>query len=175
MRITGGQFKGRKVPSGFATHVRPSTDFMRESLFNLLTHRYPIEDSVVLDLFSGSGIVSLEFLSRDCKTITAVDRDPKNTKIQKQAQAGFETPHWNIITTDVFKFLKTCDPLSFDFIFADPPYDLPEITSLPEKVLPLLSENGVFILEHRSGMHFNTPPTFDKRYGETHLSFFEKG
>lgn len=148
---------------------------MRESLFNLLTHRYPIEDSLVMDLFSGSGIVSLEFLSRGCKAITSVDKDPKNTRIQKQALADFGTPEWKIITSDVFKFLKNSQPESVDFIFADPPYDLPEIAGLPEKALPLLVEKGLFVLEHRSGMHFATPPTFDKQYGETHLSFFEKG
>lgn len=174
MRITGGKFKGRKILAGFASHVRPSTDFMRESLFNLLTHRYLIEESSVLDLFSGSGVVSLEFLSRECASVSSVDRDNKNIQTQKTLQTLFEVSNWQIHKEDAFRFLKNYHGAPFDFIFADPPYDLPEIMNLPELTIPHLSDQGVMILEHRRGMSFKASPVLEKKYGETHLSFFEK-
>lgn len=173
MRITGGNLKGRKVISGFAKHVRPSTDFMRESMFNVIQHRYQIEEASILDLFSGSGIVSLEFLSREAASVLSVDKDKKNITAQNWVKNEFKLENWEIDMDDAFKFLRNNDNLKFDYIFADPPYDLPNIIELPMLSLSLLNEGGVFILEHRQGLQFQVLPLFQKKYGDTLLSFFE--
>jgi 16S rRNA (guanine(966)-N(2))-methyltransferase RsmD len=129
MRVTGGILKGFQLNFGFAEHVRPSTDFMREGIFNFLMHEKGIENMEVLDLFSGSGIVSLEFLSRDANSVLSVDADIKNVKFQQKIKKEHQLESWEIVKDDVFKFLNN-NTKTFDLVFADPPYDLPNIQNI---------------------------------------------
>lgn len=173
MRITGGNLKGIRLGTGFATHVRPTTDFVRESLFNKLQHSIGLENSTVLDLFSGSGIMALEFLSRGADTVTSVDRDMKNILFQKNFKSSKNLTGWNIVKSDVFRFLAS-DLHFYQVVFADPPYDMPGIAELPQKVLERLSQGGVFLLEHKPGLEFSPAPQELKSYGSTSCSIFVK-
>jgi 16S rRNA (guanine966-N2)-methyltransferase len=173
MRITGGTLKGWQPEDGFANHVRPTTDRVRESLFNQLTHNSGIESTRVLDLFSGSGIIALEFISRGAAEVVSVDRDVKNIrhqqKICKQKQLG----QWQIVKADVLKFVNT-DVSGFDYIFADPPYDMPGVQELVRFCLPLLKEDGWLILEHTPSLQFSQEPIDVRNYGSTTCSIFAK-
>lgn len=173
MRITGGLNKGWRLPSGFAAHVRPTTDMVRESLFNMLSHRHEIEGARVLDLFSGSGIMALEFISRGALEVHSVDRDMTNIRFQHQVRSRLGFDHWHIHKSDVFRFLDN-NSETWDFVYADPPYDLPGITNLPDMALPLLKPDGWFLLEHRPGVAFMPAPAEVRHYGSTACSIFVK-
>jgi 16S rRNA (guanine966-N2)-methyltransferase len=173
MRITGGNLKGIRPGTGFAAHVRPTTDFVREALFNKLQHSIGLENTLVLDLFSGSGIMALEFLSRGAQAVTSVDRDVKNILFQKNVKTTQKLNEWNIVKADVFQFLAS-DSNLYDVIFADPPYDMPRIAQLPAMVMDKLNSEGIFILEHRPGLEFSPVPHEQRSYGSTCCSIFVK-
>lgn len=171
MRITGGRLKGIRPGNKFAAHVRPTTDFVRESLFNKLQHTSEIEHAGVLDLFAGSGIMALEFISRGAASVVSIDRDVMNIRHMKTESTRLKTENWQIAKADVFAFLRQTEQ-QFDFIFADPPYDLPGINELPELCMPRLNPQGLLIIEHKPGLHFSTHPAETKHYGSTVLSIF---
>ncbi len=175
MRIIGGEHKGRiiKVPSGLP--VRPTTDFAKEGLFNILTNKISFDDTVVLDLFSGTGHISLEFASRGSKRITAVDQNFKCVSFLRTV-AGDLGLDVNTVKSDVFDFLKKSSGKS-DLIFADPPYDLPNIPEIHKLVFgqELLNPGGLLIIEHgpRTNLGELTGFTQQRKYGNVNFSFFE--
>jgi 16S rRNA (guanine(966)-N(2))-methyltransferase RsmD len=119
MRVTGGSLKGRIIPSNFANHVRPSTDRVRESLFNSLDHQKGIADAHVLDLFSGSGIIALEFLTREAQSVFSIDLDKKNIAHQKHIAQTWNLPQWHIATgnalTPTQTLLKSTRSIRYHF------------------------------------------------------------
>ena len=172
MRITGGVLSGWAYPNGFASHVRPSTDRVRESLFNLINHRWSIEGKHVLDLFSGSGIIAGEFLSYGADCVISVDRDFKNIQYQKEVKLKSEAfENWYIHKRNVFAHISS-NTDTFDFIFADPPYDLQNIQSLPGLLVPHLKEGGLVILEHAPQLVFPIEGILKKEYGSTTITIF---
>jgi 16S rRNA (guanine(966)-N(2))-methyltransferase RsmD len=171
MRVTGGNLKGFQLNFGFAEHVRPSTDFMREGIFNFLMHEKGIENMEVLDLFSGSGIVSLEFLSRDANSVLSVDADIKNVKFQQKIKKEHQLESWEIIKDDVFKFLNN-NSKTFDLVFADPPYDLPNIQNITKMVFQFLNVGGIFIFEHKPELVLTQDFKWKKQYGHASCSIF---
>ena len=173
MRITGGNLARRVIPTKFAKHVRPTTDRVRESLFNLLAHNYPFCFNQVLDLYAGSGIVSLESISREAKKITSVDKDYKNVKAMKDIQKSWDLTNWDIEKRNVHSFLHSTKG-TFDFIFADPPYNATDINSLAQLCMDKLSAPGVFVLEHQPNIKFDTKPDLVKEYGSSVCSIFVK-
>ena len=177
MRIIGGALKGRRVAPVKGWTGRPTTDFGRESLFNLLRTRVDIDGADVLDLFAGSGMVSLEFASRGAASVTALERDPKAVRHISTAFDQFELDHCRALRGDVFQFI-TRPITSFDIVFADPPYDLDRLLELPALILGsgLLAPDGLLILEHGERTHFDDEPGFieHRNYGQVHFSFFER-
>jgi 16S rRNA (guanine(966)-N(2))-methyltransferase RsmD len=171
MRITGGTLKGQLLKGGFASHVRPTTDFVREALMNYLSHRHEIPGAVVLDLFSGSGIMALEFLSRGAGSVVSVDKDAKNIRYQQEIRREKNLSSWQISKGDAFKTLEDKDS-AYDIVFADPPYDLPSMVRLPELAMARLKPGGVFVLEHRPGMVFTTVPAEIRKYGSSAIGIF---
>jgi 16S rRNA (guanine(966)-N(2))-methyltransferase RsmD len=171
MRITGGTLKGQVLKGGFASHVRPTTDFVREALMNYLSHRHEIQGGIILDLFSGSGIMALEFLSRGADTVVSIDKDAKNIGFQQGIRKEKNLIAWQIKRGEVYKILAE-NGTPFDIIFADPPYDLPALAQLPELVLPHLKSGGVFLLEHRPGVVFTTAPSEIRKYGSSAIGIF---
>lgn len=178
MRIIGGTFKGRKFyPPADKWPTRPTTDFAKEGLFNILNNRLDFENLRVLDLFGGTGSHSYEFISRGCTQVTYVDKFPACVDfVRKTAKVLQIEQELTIIKADVFKFIENC-ALQYDYIFAGPPYALSTIPTLPDLIFQhsLLAPNGLFILEHnpnhlfRSHIHFSE----ERNYGKTLFSFFE--
>lgn len=174
MRVTGGILKGWVIPTKFAAHVRPSTDRMRESLFNSLVHQFGIEGKRVLDLFSGSGIVAAEFLSREAEKVTSVDLDSKNIVQQKMMQKERNLGNWEILKLNIYKFVPQNEE-KYDIIFADPPYDIPNIQEFPKMFRDWLSEDGILIMEHKPQLQFHETYLLKKDYGSTTCTIFAKG
>jgi 16S rRNA (guanine(966)-N(2))-methyltransferase RsmD len=176
MRIIGGYLKGKNIlpPANYA--ARPTTDFAKEGLFNILINEYDIEDLTVLDLFSGTGSISFEFASRGCKDIISIEMNPAHTKFIKQVASTYKVKGMQVIRHNVFDFLEICTK-KFDIIFADPPYAIEGLDTIPDKVFAkeLVNTNGYLILEHPGTFNFNEHPNFvkEKKYGNVHFSFFE--
>lgn len=179
MRITGGNLTSRIIPAQFANHVRPSTDRVRESLFNTLNHQKGISETQILDLFSGSGIIALEFLSRGAMQVISIDKDKKNITHQQQIKQSWELESWSIAIGDALTVEKTLEKCGlqipqFDIIFADPPYDMPNIQGLVSILMPLLAIQGWLIIEHKPQLVFAEQELLKKEYGSTTMTIFVK-
>jgi 16S rRNA (guanine(966)-N(2))-methyltransferase RsmD len=179
MRITGGHLTSRIIPAQFANHVRPSTDRVRESLFNTLNHQKGISETQILDLFSGSGIVALEFLSRGATQVISIDKDKKNITHQKAIQKSWALNQWHVIFGDALTPQKSIEKIGlsmppFDIIFADPPYDMPDIQGLVSILMPLLADQGWLIIEHKPQLVFAEQELLKKEYGSTTMTIFAK-
>lgn len=178
MRIIGGKWSGRKlnVPSK-SWPVRPTTDFAREALFNILDNRIDYEAISALDLFGGTGVHSVELASRGCLDITFVDRYRESTKYMQGLVKEWDLPV-KVVNSDVMKFISSATR-TWDYIFADPPYDMKGIGEFPGFILQsnVLSENGFFVLEHISTLNFSALPGFkeSRNYGQSVFSFFSQG
>ena len=176
MRIIGGSLKGRliELPERYA--ARPTTDFAREALFNILDNEYDFEGLKVLDLFGGTGAIAYEFASRGAGRIYSVEMSRANAAFIKREAARLGLTAVTAVHDNVFDFLPVCKE-TFDLVFADPPYALEGLESLPDKVLSagILHPERYFILEHGREHSFKAHPKFVKErvYGRVHFSFFE--
>lgn len=155
--------------------ARPTTDFAKESLFNLLNNRLDFEGIDMLDLFAGTGGIGIECVSRGAREVTAVEiaHVQQNWIISCCKQLGIR--NLSVIRGDVFKFLNACRT-KYDLIFADPPYALEQLPTLPDVILSqdILKENGWLVIEHGKDTDFTSHPRhFETRtYGSVHFSFF---
>ncbi len=177
MRIISGTHKGRRFQVGNKFKARPTTDFAKETLFNVLQNLYDFEKLRILDLFGGTGSISYEFASRGATNILTIEKNSKHYAYIKKNTSilGFE----NIIKAikaDVFTYLPKLTQ-KFDIIFADPPFDLEEANKLPDIIfnLTVLEKNSIFILEHSSDKDFTKHSYFKRlvKRGSVHFSFFE--
>ena len=132
MRIITGIYKGRHFDIPRTFKARPTTDFAKENIFNVLNGYIDLEDAIALDLFSGTGSISLELVSRGCQSVISVEADRDHHAFIKQCLKKLGTDRCIALRGDVFRFIKSCHQ-QFDFIFADPPYALPELPTLPMK------------------------------------------
>ena len=176
MRIISGILKGRKILPPKGLPVRPTTDMAKESLFNVLVNRVDFESIRVLDLFSGTGNISIEFASRGVQDLTSVDQNFKCCAFLTQVADEYNLAGIQVVKENVLKFIeRNHEP--FDVVFADPPYDLPWLPEIPDKVLEknLVKSDGVFILEHPSFKRFSEHPNFieTRKYGQSSFSFFQ--
>ena len=174
MRIISGIYGGRRLSPPKNITARPTTDFAKESLFNLLNNRLDFEGIDVLDLFAGTGGIGIECVSRGAREVTAVEiaHVQQNWIISCCKQLGIR--NLSVIRGDVFKFLSACRT-KYDLIFADPPYALERIEDLPDLILPLLKENGWLVIEHGKDTDFTSHPRHveTRSYGSVHFSFFQ--
>ena len=203
MRVVAGKYKGRHfdVPRSFK--ARPTTDFAKENLFNVLRSYVDFEEEApqALDLFAGTGSITLELLSRGCAHVTAVELDLQHISFIRQFLRQLKAEDdVTLLRADVLRFLKKA-PGSYDFIFADPPYALPQLEQLPDLIFndelglmndeynqissnnnhqssinnhQLLKEGGLFVLEHGKTQDFSEHPHFigHRAYGSVNFSFF---
>ncbi len=176
MRIISGAHRGLKILAPSKLPVRPTTDMAKEALFNIIEQKYNIDELTVLDLFAGTGNISFEFLSRGVKKITSVDRNFDCIKFIQETNKKLNF-NAEIIKADVFKFLKN-ETLKYDLIFADPPYDLPNIPEVIHWVqtVDLLNKGGMLIIEHASMQNLSSYKGFieSRKYGNSTFSFFSK-
>ena len=176
MRIITGLYKGRHfdVPRSFK--ARPTTDFAKENIFNVMNGYIDFEDAMALDLFSGTGSISLELVSRGCKEVVSVEADRDHANFIRECVKKLGVDNDMIIRGDVFRFLKTCRQ-KFDFIFADPPYALKELPTIPDIIFSkeLLNEGGYFVFEHGKDHQFTDHPRFveHRSYGSVNFSIFK--
>ena len=177
MRIISGKYKGRHFDIPRSFKARPTTDFAKENLFNILNNMLDFEEIKALDLFSGTGSISLELLSRGCQEVTSVEMDSLHFSFLKKSQAALNDMNWRIIRDDVFRFIRRCSA-EYDLIFADPPYALKELGEIPNMILSgnMLKEDGIFIFEHGKDYDFSQHPQFVRHiaYGSVNFSFFKK-
>ncbi len=175
MRIITGQYKGRHFDIPRTFKARPTTDFAKENIFNVLNGYIDFDGSAALDLFAGTGSISLEMLSRGCAPVVSVEADRDHAAFIAQCMKRIGTTDNVLIRGDVFRFLKKCHE-QFDFIFADPPYALENLATLPGLVLgnDLLKPDGIFVLEHGKNYDFSNEPRFleHRSYGSVNFSLF---
>jgi 16S rRNA (guanine(966)-N(2))-methyltransferase RsmD len=177
MRIISGEYKGRSLPltpKGFK--ARPTTDFAKENLFNILENLFDLSSVEVLDLFAGTGGISYEFASRGSNYIDMVEIEPAHFSYIKRTVETLDFNQIHVIRNDTFRFLKLCRK-SYDIIFADPPYSNKKISLIPELVFEnkLLNAGGCLIIEHSAANDFSKTERFTRhrQYGNVNFSFFQ--
>jgi 16S rRNA (guanine(966)-N(2))-methyltransferase RsmD len=175
VRIISGTYRGKKLHPPRNFKARPTTDFAKEGLFNILLNQFEMEELDILDLFAGTGSITYEFASRGARSIVAVEIEPAHFKFIQSTCRDMELDQVTVIRGDAIKYLK--NPVqSFDIIFADPPYDHPLLEELPEMVFTqdILTDEGVFILEHSVKHTFSAHPRFfhHRNYGSVNFTFF---
>ena len=177
MRVISGKYKGRHfdIPKNFK--ARPTTDFAKENLFNILCNIIDFDECTALDLFSGTGSISLELLSRGCPKVTSVEMDALHFSHLRKSAATLNDSNWQLIRDDVFRFIRRCTG-TYDLIFADPPYALKELKDIPELILQteMLKEGGLLVFEHGKDHSFESNPYFVRHiaYGSVNFTFFKK-
>lgn len=181
MRIITGKYKGRHFDVPRTFKARPTTDFAKENIFNVLNGYIDFDGTAALDLFAGTGSISLELLSRGCTDVVSVELDREHAAFIRQCIGKLNTLDHTLIRGDVFRFVKTCKR-QFDLIFADPPYALDNLETLPDLIVPvdqpqgegLLKEGGIFVLEHGKNNDFSGHPRFleHRSYGSVNFSLF---
>jgi len=175
LRIIGGKYRGRRIdpPQGFK--ARPTTDFARESLFNILGNRIDFEEARVLDLFAGTGSISYEFSSRGAKEVHLVEQNLKHISGIKRIIRDLGLENIRPIHIEVRTYLKICKA-KYDVVFADPPYDLRWLEDIPDMVTGsgILEKDGFLVLEHPKKMDFSGHRLFfeHRNYGGVNFSFF---
>ena len=195
MRIITGKYKGRHFDIPRTFKARPTTDFAKENIFNVLTQYVDFDGAEALDLFSGTGSITLELLSRGCRHVVSVEMDrdhhrfildclkklsANSTGSSRDSQASSRDnrqlpPDCTAIRGDVFRYVKTCKQ-TFDLIFADPPYALKELAAIPDLIFErqLLTADGIFVFEHGKDHDFSQHPHFveHRQYGSVNFSLF---
>lgn len=177
MRIITGKYGRRRFSVPTNITARPTTDFARENIFNVMGNLVSFDEVDALDLFAGTGAISFELASRGCRTVTAVEKAPTQTRFISKVIDELGADEVRLIRGDVFKFLAAKSAGSgYDLIFADPPYDLPNFDDVPQMVLDgnLLRPGGYFILEHNKHHDYSSHPMFveHRAYGSVNFSIF---
>ena len=175
MRIIAGPLKGRRLNPPANLPVRPTTDMAREGLFNILNNYVDFDECTVMDLFAGTGAMSVEFISRGVREVTAVDINNACTDFIKSEAQRLELRNLRVVRADVFDLLKRANR-KFDIVFADPPYAIEGLDKLPDLVFErqVLTDDGIFILEHPREYSFEEHPHFwqHRSYGKVNFTFF---
>ena len=193
MRIITGKYKGRHFDIPRSFKARPTTDFAKENIFNVLTQYIDFDGDTALDLFAGTGSITLELLSRGCSSVVSVELDRDHhrficecvNKIEGgEANRQVQNSKAKVLRADVFRFIKSCKQ-PFDFIFADPPYALKELPQIPDLIFgdstlttrhsPLLKPDGIFVFEHGKDYDFSAHPHFveHRQYGSVNFTLFK--
>ncbi len=176
MRIIRGKYGRRRFSVPTNISARPTTDFARENIFNVIDNMIDLDGCDALDLFAGTGAISFEFLSRECRSVTAVEKAATQFRFIKTVAQQLNVNNLNLVKGDVFKFVETCDR-KFDIIFADPPYDLPNFGEVPGLILgsDMLKEGTIVIIEHSKAYDFSSLPHFmeHRAYGSVNFSIFQ--
>lgn len=180
MRVISGKYRGSKLLSPDDNRVRPTTDRIKESVFNILCNKVLIENSIALDLFAGSGALGIEALSRGSRHVTFIDKDKDSIKLvlSNLTKVNADALSFDIYNIEYEFAMKKLSGKKFDIIFVDPPYAL----RIEKKVLDLvvkyelLSENGIIVVEHDTDNNIYHS-CFDidcRKMGNTSVSFLSR-
>lgn len=177
MRIISGKFKGRAINPPRNLRARPTTDFAKENLFNVLNNLVDFEECDVLDLFAGTGSVSYEFASRGARSVTSVEINSVHHAFIRRTAKELGADNMYVVKANAFLYLRSC-PKKFDIVFSDAPYDLEGLEEIVPLVLDseILKEDGIFIFEHSDKYDFSNYPYFWqlRSYGSVQFSMFKK-
>lgn len=178
MRVISGLYKRRRFDIPKTFKARPTTDFAKENLFNVLSNWIEFDEGITaLDLFAGTGSISLELISRGCDKVISIEKDSQHYLFIRKVMDEVKTDKCFPIRGDVFSYIKNCHQ-QFDFIFADPPYELNKMELIPDLIFErdLLKKGGLFVLEHGKSNHFQNHPCFreHREYGSVNFSIFSK-
>jgi 16S rRNA (guanine(966)-N(2))-methyltransferase RsmD len=175
MRIISGIYKSRRFALPKNLDARPTTDFAKENIFNVIHNLMELEGAVALDLFAGTGSIGFELLSRGCREVVCIEKNRIHYNFICKVAQELRAKNLKPLNGDVFKYLENSRQ-TFDFIFADPPYALPDLKRIPEIVLSgnRLNEGGIFIMEHSGEYDFSHLPGFRQHrvYGSVNFSIF---
>lgn len=176
MRVISGIYRHRRFDVPRTFKARPTTDLAKENLFNVLSNYFDFGDGVTaLDLFAGTGSISIELVSRGCDRVVSVEKDSQHHAFIVKVMREVKTDRCMPLRADVFRYMERCRE-QFDFIFADPPYALKELPTIPDRVFAcrLLKPGGLFVLEHGKDLNFAEHPHFveHRHYGSVNFSFF---
>lgn len=175
MRIITGKYKGRHFDIPRTFKARPTTDFAKENIFNVLFQYIDFEDATALDLFAGTGSISIELLSRGCRQVVSVELDRDHHRFITECLKKLNDTACLPIRGNVFSFLKSCRQ-QFDLIFADPPYALEQLPAIPDIIFEkeILKPDGIFVFEHGKDHDFSTHPHFveHRAYGSVNFTLF---
>lgn len=175
MRIISGRYKGRRFEPPTNITARPTTDFAKESLFNLITNQMDIEGATALDLFAGTGSISYELASREALHVISVEMSDRHIAYIRKMCTTLGTDNIRVVKQDVFRFLAGTGE-KYDLVFADPPYQMPNIHEIPDAVINNrhLKDDGLLIVEHGKNTDFSGHAAFVEHrvYGNVHFSFF---
>lgn len=177
MRIIGGTHKGLRLRPPASLPVRPTTDLAKEALFNILQHQVEFDGLAVLDLFAGTGSITLEFASRGASRVVAVDQYGKCVKFVKETADALGLANVETAKADASRYIgRGGGP--FGLVFADPPYDWPTLPQLPSLVMQagLLQAGGLLVVEHPSTRKLAAHPAWQdtRKYGYSSFSFYRQ-
>jgi 16S rRNA (guanine966-N2)-methyltransferase len=175
VRIISGKYKGKGIFAPKSLPTRPTTDFAKEALFNILSNEFDIQEIEVLDLFSGTGNIAYEFASRGAKKVLCIDQNYHCISFIKKTSRELDFKQITAFKNDTFRYLKKYDT-TFDIIFADPPYAIENVNEVPELVFKnkLLNQNGWLIVEHSKDWDLSELPNFyeHREYSSVNFSIF---
>ena len=176
MRIVSGKWKGKRIVAPKNLPTRPTTDFAKEGLFNILNNRFFFDDLRILDLFAGTGNIAYEFASRGAGEITCVDQNKGCVRFVGE-MADDLGANIQPVQLDAWLFVQKTTT-SYDIVFADPPYDWDKHEALAEALIQkgFLKEGGEAIIEHSADTDLSHLPGFfeHRKYGHVHFSFFSR-
>lgn len=176
MRIISGSHKGKQIFPDKSFSARPTTDFAKENLFNVLKNYIDLEGIRVLDLFSGTGSISYEFASRGASAIISIEQNYKHYAFIKRTAQELGFSKMKVYKNDAFQACKKLQGQKFDIIFADPPYQLENLTAIPSAIFDndLLADEGIAVIEHPAHIDFTRHPHFSehRQYGSVNFSLF---
>jgi len=174
VRIISGKYKGKFIITPKGLPIRPTTNFAKESLFNILSNNINFNEIKLLDLFAGSGNIGFEFASRGCADITSIDINFNCIQFIRKMNKELDLKH-KVIRSDTFRFIKTTKH-KYNFIYADPPYDLDNIKDIPKLISSqkILENKGILVIEHDKKTNFSNSDHFKniRQYGRVMFSFF---
>lgn len=175
MRIVSGKYRGRSIDPPKNLRARPTTDFAKENLFNVLGNRIDFEQCDVLDLFAGTGSISYEFASRGALSVTSVEINAVHHAFIRDTARRLGIEHFYPVKANAFLYVKSC-PKQFDLVFSDAPYDLEGSERIVDLVLDggILRPGGLLVFEHSGRWSFADHPLFEqeRKYGSVHFAFF---
>lgn len=175
MRIIRGKYGRRRFDVPGNITARPTTDFARENIFNVIENLVDLEDATAVDLFAGTGAISFEFLSRGCRSVTAVEKASTQYNFIRRVAGILDDPALHVVRGDVFRFIEAAGA-PVDIIFADPPYDLPDFGAIPGRIIAskLMGPDTLFVMEHSKAYDFSELPGFfeHRAYGSVNFSLF---
>lgn len=178
MRIIRGKYGRRRFDVPTNITARPTTDFARENIFNVIENLFDLDsEPTALDLFAGTGAITFEFLSRGCSQVTAVEKATTQYNFIKRVASQLNTgSQLRVIKGDALQYLSVATT-SFDIVFADPPYDMPDFDKIPMAIMQsaVVRPTSLVIVEHSKKHDFSSLPHFKEHraYGSVNFSIFD--